>query len=742
MLQSPCLTEYEILLDKTDFIYQSYGSNLNGVGSWLISSMNQTAVQQYGYTQTLKNFENTIEIPCFPQSMQSYAVQMGKEIIPLITEIDTKIRFHDRVIRVAVDDEQEGEEEREVGEGNGTEQEQHSEQAVSPDYYSSFGSFNSKAAAHAGRDPSEAPAAHRVRPRRRRQRTVYRTVTTMDIHEQKIIDDLIKGLLLVQARQTDAILRLTRFHILSSLNVCEDLLLVWKSKLVQKTQAFRLPIPRSVLKYIPGFGRRIRTNALQSLQQALNNMNIGSISRDFNFNFIKQFQIQLRNQQQQQQQQPVPIPTPRRPWWNPFHRSQAPSKTSTPAAVPVGKEQTPTETTREELPEDWPPTEQLNFRVVPAKRGVNRLVFEPLQNASSAIEGDVGDDLTNTTSANRDSAESDTNIDNTDEVSATDPLSPANRVINRLLKGLNTREKVLYLEVIQFELYDMAGKIQLQLDQLEPIGNQLTASCKEETLLFQQYNILDQAGRDMQPVKPSSDGPGVVDEPSSDDSPAVLSESVLVSFQRNHKWDTRRKRLLMALSDSTIPASGVNSVEPQGSVSDGSVTAPSYHSAWDDLDVWISRSSALCKESLSLVYLDRHYQSSPFLSRSPSSPVYPSPQAKSVDVSPSELTATKAGADGIKVSNDVSQPSTASASTAKPLARSKRDELLLDIAAEKEALAAAGPGPSPLRDAERAMEASFLKIDERYIQENQVRLGHYFYKLCTCVVCFLLYQNI
>ena len=727
MLAFAYYTEYEILLDKTDFIYQSYGSNLNGVGSWLISSMNQTAVQQYGYTQTLKNFENTIEIPCFPQSMQSYAVQMGKEIIPLITEIDTKIRFHDRVIRVAIDDEQdEEEEEREKGESDVAEQEQHADHAISPEYYSSFGSFNSKAG-QAGRDPSEAPATPRIRPRRRRQRTVYRTVTTMDIHEQKIIDDLIKGLLLVQARQTDAILRLTRFHILSSLNVCEDLLLVWKSKLVQKTQAFRLPIPRSVLKYIPGFGRRIRTNALQSLQQALNNMNIGSISRDFNFNFIKQFQIQQRNQQQQQQ--PVPIVTPRRPWWNPFHRSQAPPKNPTAAAVPVGKDQTPTEATKEELPEDWPPTEQLNFRVVSAKRGVNRLVFEPLQNTSSATDSDVGDDLTNATSAERDNAESDTKIDDTDEVSATDPLSPANRVINRLLKGLNTREKVLYLEVIQFELYDMAGKIQLQLDQLEPIGNQLTASCKEETLLSQQYNILDQAGRDMQPVKPSSDGPGVADEPSSDsEHAAVPPESVLVSFQRNHKWDTRRKRLLMALSDSTTPASGVNSEEPQGAGSDG-VIAPSYHSAWDDLDVWISRSSALCKESLSLVYLDRHYQSSPFLSRSPSSPVYPSPQPKSTstDASPSELTATRASAEGIKTSNDASQPSSASASTAKPQARSKRDELMLDIAAEKEGLAAAGPGPLPLRDAERAMEASFLKIDERHIQENQVCSCPYLY---------------
>ena len=724
MLAFTCLIEYEILLDKTDFIYQSYGSNLNGVGSWLISSMNQTAVQQYGYTQTLKNFENTIEIPCFPQSMQSYAVQMGKEIIPLITEIDTKIRFHDRVIRVAIDDEQEEEEEeRDKGEIDVAEQEQHADQAISPEYYSSFSSFNSKAG-QAGRDPSVAPATPRIRPRRRRQRAVYRTVTTMDIHEQKIIDDLIKGLLLVQARQTDAILRLTRFHILSSLNVCEDLLLVWKSKLVQKTQAFRLPIPRSVLKYIPGFGRRIRTNALQSLQQALNNMNIGSISRDFNFNFIKQFQIQQRNQQQQQQQ-PLPIATPRRPWWNPFYRSLAPSKPPTPATVPVGKEQTPTESPREELPEDWPPTEQLNFRVVPAKRGVNRLVFEPVQNASSATDGDVGDDLANATSVNRDNAESDSNIDDTDEVSATDPLSPANRVINRLLKGLNTREKVLYLEVIQFELYDMAGKIQLQLDQLEPIGNQLTASCKEETLLFQQNNILDQAGRDMQPVKPSSDGPGVVDDPDSGDSAFVPSESVLVSFQRNHKWDTRRKRPLMALSDGSTSASGANGEEPQGSGSDGSLSAPSFHSAWDDLDVWISWSSALCKESLSLVYLDRHYQSSPFLSLA----VYPSPQPKSTstDATATELTATKAVADGVKTSTDASQPIPASTSTAKPLARNKRDELLLDIAAEKEALAAAGPGPSPLRDAERAMEASFLKIDERYIQENQVTLRLYWY---------------
>lgn len=96
------MAEYELLLDKTDYDYQSYGCNLNGIGGWLLSSMNATAVSQYKCSNSTRILENVLELPCFPQKMYDYAVRTGLSINKLIVDIGTKVlttlpffTFHD-----------------------------------------------------------------------------------------------------------------------------------------------------------------------------------------------------------------------------------------------------------------------------------------------------------------------------------------------------------------------------------------------------------------------------------------------------------------------------------------------------------------------------------------------------------------------------------------------------------------------------------------------------------------------
>lgn len=188
------IAEFEILVDKTDYIYQSYGSNLNGINSWLISRLNHSSIQHYNYQTISRNIENILDTPCFPLSMKDYAVRIGKEIVPIIYELDLKLRTHERTIK----------------------------------------------SIKAEQKPSSA-------------KYEYRVDTIADLYEQKVIDNLLKSLLLIQARQTDVILRLTRFQILTALNACEDLLTQWKSNVVRKTQTFRLPIPRNIIENLPGW---------------------------------------------------------------------------------------------------------------------------------------------------------------------------------------------------------------------------------------------------------------------------------------------------------------------------------------------------------------------------------------------------------------------------------------------------------------------------------------------------------
>lgn len=57
---------------------------------------------------------------------------------------------------------------------------------------------------------------------------------------------ILNGILIVQARQSDATLRLLRLELLSAANTCEDLLVYWKKRLITRSQSLRLPFVLSL----------------------------------------------------------------------------------------------------------------------------------------------------------------------------------------------------------------------------------------------------------------------------------------------------------------------------------------------------------------------------------------------------------------------------------------------------------------------------------------------------------------
>ena len=98
------MTEYELLLDQTDYDYQMYGCILNDLGGTIITSINQTAVDEYKYSYLNKKLLTSLDNPCFPQMMNDYSIQTGRDVAILIAEIDMRIRSRRKRARVSADD--------------------------------------------------------------------------------------------------------------------------------------------------------------------------------------------------------------------------------------------------------------------------------------------------------------------------------------------------------------------------------------------------------------------------------------------------------------------------------------------------------------------------------------------------------------------------------------------------------------------------------------------------------------
>jgi hypothetical protein len=75
--------------------------------------------------------------------------------------------------------------------------------------------------------------------------------------EYDIYEHIFDGILLVQARQLDAMLRSIRLQLLSAANNCEDLLENWKKRLVIRSQSLRLPFPLSITSRLVRLGKDV-----------------------------------------------------------------------------------------------------------------------------------------------------------------------------------------------------------------------------------------------------------------------------------------------------------------------------------------------------------------------------------------------------------------------------------------------------------------------------------------------------
>ena len=78
------MAEYELLLDSTDYEYQAYGGCFNGIGSSLMSSMNMTAISEYRYTHLMRRLVDSLDVPCFPVAMKSFASETGRDVALLL----------------------------------------------------------------------------------------------------------------------------------------------------------------------------------------------------------------------------------------------------------------------------------------------------------------------------------------------------------------------------------------------------------------------------------------------------------------------------------------------------------------------------------------------------------------------------------------------------------------------------------------------------------------------------------
>ena len=88
--------ETEIILDRTDDNYKSYGCNMNGIGVSYLAGLNYTAIDEAGYSDLFRKLESIIQIPRFPQTLKDYSLLIGKEVADLISSVEKQlsVRLH------------------------------------------------------------------------------------------------------------------------------------------------------------------------------------------------------------------------------------------------------------------------------------------------------------------------------------------------------------------------------------------------------------------------------------------------------------------------------------------------------------------------------------------------------------------------------------------------------------------------------------------------------------------------
>ncbi len=222
------VTEYELLLDSKDYEYQRYGGGrVDEVGTAYLAQLNTTFTENFQFQPLVEKISMSLNRPCFPHTMKSYAIQIGKDIAEVLMMLDPKIRSYRKALSSRTN------------------------HGSSSNY---MGRYHQNY--HLKSNPLSLSSADQL--------LTEEAVTIFTL--QRLIT-------LLQVRQADAYLRLSRMSVLSAINLCEDLLEHWKEKVIKKSQTLRIPIFQTLISNILGFSVGIRSKTSSQMRKAMNIMN-------------------------------------------------------------------------------------------------------------------------------------------------------------------------------------------------------------------------------------------------------------------------------------------------------------------------------------------------------------------------------------------------------------------------------------------------------------------------------------
>eukprot|EP00981_Chlorochromonas_danica_P007636 scaffold1829_cov194-Ochromonas_danica.AAC.25 len=186
------VSEYELLLDEKDMEYQSYGGHLDGIISTILHRINDMPSDDQDLTTKLAVALNR---PCFPFKMKLYALEISKDLLFVLSELDNRVRLLDH----------------KKAKASGKVTASHASRHISEEYLTT--------------PPAGSPLPS----------------PDTFLNEEASLLTYQAGVTILLARQADIYLRLMRQSLLQAANTCEDLLRHWKERLRFNSQALRIP---------------------------------------------------------------------------------------------------------------------------------------------------------------------------------------------------------------------------------------------------------------------------------------------------------------------------------------------------------------------------------------------------------------------------------------------------------------------------------------------------------------------
>ena len=66
---------------------------MNGIGTSYLSSLDHTAINEYGYYDLFRKLESAIQISRFPHTLREFSLDIGREVAELISFSETRLRI-------------------------------------------------------------------------------------------------------------------------------------------------------------------------------------------------------------------------------------------------------------------------------------------------------------------------------------------------------------------------------------------------------------------------------------------------------------------------------------------------------------------------------------------------------------------------------------------------------------------------------------------------------------------------